>query len=372
MKHNLRKANMEKHKLATGVSLATLVLAAACGTLEVRDLKDTFGSKSKGSGTTDQEWATIRIGLTPSQLLTSKLVDSEFDAEQFSLFAFDLVNAASFKFKVSGCASGFTVASTAVTGFSTNVKLYKTDKNCEVGLVEFGYDSKIYTPTAVTELKGPVGTSAMFQASDGSELKVKVFKQLLSTGLQSGEDVAFTYLKATKGADSNVVQYTSGATLNVNGIEAPAFTLSAVNLTDVAAADGKGTFRFTLQCAQNLVQPNGGTDWACPRINGETDPQLITDMHVKLIEDVANESTYTYDEIEGFMSGGTTPVTNAMKVVGNSTNVQVSGQVGPGKLVEKKQMLFIVSYTDPVTGTNPTSRGKSYVYFNVDIGDPEP
>ncbi|NBX17984.1 MAG: hypothetical protein EBR09_11520 [Proteobacteria bacterium] len=369
MKNYHRRRDICSRDAAFGLGVIGVVLAAACGTLEVRDLKDTFGSKSKGSGTTDQDWATVRIGLTPSQLLTAKLLDNDYSPESFSLFSFDLVNAASFKFKVSGCASGYTVSTTSVASFSTTLKLYKTDKNCEVGLVEFGYDSKTYSPQSVSELKGVAGNSAMFSAGTGDDLKVKVYRQLVAGGIVDGDTSAFTFLKSSKGANSNVVDYTAGSPLSVNGVEAPAFTISAINLTDVASADGKGTFRFTLQCNENLTQT--GSDWACPRVPGETDPQKILDMHVKLIEDAANKSTYTYEEIETFMTTGATPtaVTNGMKVSGSSTNVQVSGLVGPGKLVDYKQMLFIVSYTDPTT---PTSRGKSFVYFNVDIGDPVP
>jgi hypothetical protein len=209
----------------------------------------------------------------------------------------------------------------------------------------------------------------MFSAGTGDDLKVKVYRQLVAGGITDGDTSAFTFLKSFKGSNSNVVDYTAGSPFSVNGVEAPAFTINSINLTDVAAADGKGTFRFTLQCNENLTQPGSGSDWACPRTNGEADPQKIVDMQVKLIEDGANKSTYTYDEIESYMTSGTTALTNAMKVAGSSTNVQVSGLVGPGKLVDYKQMLFIVSYTDP---TSPTSRGKSFVYFNVDIGDPVP
>jgi hypothetical protein len=369
MKNYLRHSFLGTRDAGIGLGVVGAVLVAACGTLEVRDLKDTFGSKSKGTSTTDQDWATIRIGLTPSQLLTSKLLDNDFEPEQFSLFAFDLVNAASFKFKVSGCASGYSVPTTSVTGFSTTLKLYKTDKNCEVGLVEFGYDSKTYSPQSVSELKGAPGSSAMFSAGAGDDLKVKVYRQLVPGGIIDGDTSAFTFLKSSKGANSNVVDYTAGSPLSVNGVEAPAFTINAINLTDVAASDGKGTFKFVLQCNENLTQPGGGSDWACPRTAGESDPQKVIDMHVKLVEDAANKSTYTYDEIEALMASGTTALTNAMKVAGSSTNVQVTGLVGPGKLVDYKQMLFIMSYTDPTT---PSSRGKSFVYFNVDIGDPVP
>ncbi len=368
MKNYLRRTASELRPVGVTLTLAGVVLVAACGTLEVRDLKDTFGSKSKGTSATDQDWSTVRIGLTPSQLLTSKLVDNDFEPQDFSLFSFDLVNAASFKFKVTGCASGYSVATTSVTGYSTTMKLYKTDKNCEVGLVEFGYDNKTYSPQSVSELKGAAGSAAMFSAGSGDDLKVKVYKQLLAGGVLDGQDAAFTFLKSSKGANSNVVDYTAGSPLSVQGVEAPAFTINAINLTDVAAADGKGTFNFTLQCNQNLTQPNAGSDWACPRVNGESDPQKLIDMQVKLISDAANKSTYTYDEIETIMSSGTTALTNAMKVAGSTTNVLVTGVVGPGKLVDFKQMLFVISYTDPTA----TSRGKSFIYFNVDIGDPVP
>jgi len=366
MKNYLRRTASELRPVGVTLTLSGVVLVAACGTLEVRDLKDTFGSKSKGTSATDQDWSTVRIGLTPSQLLTTKLVDNDFEPQDFSLFSFDLVNAASFKFKVTGCASGYSVATTSVNSYTTTMKLYKTDKNCEVGLVEFGYDNKTYSPQNVSELKGGAGSAAMFSAGSGDDLKVKVYKQLLAGGITDGQDAAFTFLKSLKGADSNVVDYTAGSPLSVQGVEAPAFTINAINLTDVASADGKGTFTFTLQCNQNLTQING--DWACPRVSGESDPQKIIDMHVKLVSDAANKSTYSYDDIETIMNSGTTALTNSLKVGGSSTNLSVPNLVGPGKLVDNKQMLFIVSYTDPTA----TSRGKSYVYFNVDIGDPVP
>jgi len=352
------------------------MLNASCGALEVRDLTDPFGNKKKGSSSNDQEWASIRVGVTPSQLLTTRLVGADYSPENFSLFSldsggsFDLVNAAAFKFKVTGCASGYSIATTTVSATSTTMKLYKTDKNCEVGLVEFTYDSKVYSPQSVSELKGAQGTAATFSAGSGDDLKVKVYKQLLAAGVADGQEAAFTFIKSTKGSDANVVDYTAGSPLAVNGIEAPAFSIlspNGIELQDIAAADGKGKFRFTLQCAQTLTQPGGGSNWACPRVNGETDPQLITNMAVKLIHDAADKSTYSYDDIDTIMASGTTPITNSMKVSG--TNIQISDVIGPGKLVDYKQMVLIIAYTDP---SSPTSRGTSYKYFNVDIGAPVP
>lgn len=368
MKRQSRRYKIHAPGGVSALALPSFLTLVACGTLDVRDLKDTFGGKSKGSQSENQEWSTLRVGVTPSQLLSMKLTEAEYSPEHFSPFAFDLVNAASFKFKVSGCASGYAVATTSVSSYSTTMKLYKTDKNCEVGLVEFGYDGKTYSPQSVSELKGAVGSTAMFSAGAGDELKVKVYKQLLAGGIVDGQEAAFTFLKSTKGSDANVVDYTAGSPLSVNGIWAPSFAINAINLTDISAADGKGTFNFVLQCAQNLTQPVG-SDWACPRVVGEADPQKILDMQVKLVQDVANKSTYSYDEIDALMGSGTTSITNAMKVAASSTNIQVSNLVGPGKLVDYKQMLLIMSYTDPAT---PLSRGKSYIYFNVDIGDPAP
>jgi hypothetical protein len=358
------------------LGLAAASMSAACGALEVRDLKDTFGNKKKGSSESDQDWSTVRVGVTPSQLLTTRLVGADYSPDNFSLFsldsvaAFDLVNAAAFKFKVTGCASGYSITTTSVASTSTTMKLYKTDKNCEVGLVEFTYDSKVYSPLSVSELKGAAGTAATFSAGAGDDLKVKVYKQLIAAGVADGQEAAFTFIKSTKGSDANVVDYTAGSPLSVNGIEAPSFSIlspNGIELQDIAAADGKGKFKFTLQCAETLTQPGGGSNWACPRVNGETNPQLITNMSVKLIHDTADKSTYSYDEIDTIMASGTTPITNSMRVSG--TNIQIENLWGPGKLVDFKQMVLIIGYTDPST---PTSRGTSYKYFNVDIGAPVP
>jgi hypothetical protein len=315
---------------------------------------------------------TVRVGVTPSQLLSTRFVgDEAFTPDNFSLFAFNLVNASTFKFKVSGCASGYAINTTTVSATSTTMKLYKTDKNCEVGLVEFAYDGKTYSPQGVAELKGVTGNSANFSAGSGDDLKVKVYKQLLPGGVVDGQEAAFTFLKSSKGTDANVVDYTAGSPLTVNGIEAPALSIlspNGIELQDIAASDGVGKFRFTLQCAQALVQPQSGSDWACPRVNGETDPQPINTMAIKLIHDADNKSTYSYDDIEAIMASGTTPITNSMKVSDSTTNVQIADILGPGKLVDFKQMLLIIAYTDP---SNP-SRGKSFKYFNVDIGAPVP
>lgn len=365
MRERHRPNKMDKGSWFAGLTLLAVLASSACGTLEMRDLKDSFGSKTEGTENTDQDWATVRVGLTPSQVLTTKLTESNFAPDEFSLFAFDLVNAASMQFKVSGCASGYVVNATPVASHTATMLLYKTDKNCEVGLVQFDYDSKTYQPTGgATELKGASGNSAIFQASTGEELKVRVYKQLLASGVTDGMEAAFTFLKSTKGADANVVNYTAGSPLNVNGIEAPAFSIASIELTDIASVGGAGTFRFTLQCAQNLTQT--GSDWECPRVNGETDPQKIIHMAVKLVHDAANKSTYTFSEIETLMASGTTVVNNIMKVGASATNIQVGNMVGPGQLVTHKQMLLIMSYTDPST----PSRGTSYKYFNVDIGDP--
>jgi len=354
--------------LCAGLIVA-LFATVACGALEARDLKETFGGKKKGSENSDQEWANVRVGVTPSQILVTRLTEEAFTPHNFSLFDFNLVDAASFKFKVTGCASGYAISTTSVASQTTTMKLYKTDKNCEVGLVEFTYDSKTYSPQSVSELKGAVGTSAIFSAGSGDDLKVKVYKQLLSGGIVDGQEAAFTFIRSTKGSDANVVDYTAGSPLSVNGIEAPAFTIvspNGVELSDIDATDGKGKFKFTLQCAQALTQ--SGSDYACPRVNGETDPQMINKMAVKLIHDASNKSTYTYDEIDALMASGTTPVTNSMKVSGSTTNIQVPNMIGPGKLVDYKQMLLIISFADP----SSPSRGTSYKYFNVDIGAPVP
>lgn len=367
----IRQAQVVCVRRATAASLLSVLTGlSACGTLESRDLKDVFGSRSGSGVDNSQEWTEVRVGVTPSHLLATRLSSDHYTPESFSLFDFNLVDATSFKFKVSGCASGYSVSTTSVASETTTMKLYKTDKNCEVGLVEFSYDGKTYSPQSVSELKGAVGSSALFSAGTGEDLKVKVYKQLLAGGVADGQEAAFTFISSTKGSDANVVDYTAGSPLSVNGIEAPSFSISTngIELTDIDATTGKGEFKFTLQCAQALTQPGGGSDFACPRVSGEADPQLINSMKVKLIHDSSDKSTYTYDEIESIMSSGTTPVTNSMKVVGSTTNIQIPNLDGPGKLVDYKQMVLIISYEDQST----PSLGTSYKYFNVDIGAPVP
>lgn len=366
-----RLQRLDKGLMKKSLTVAGLFATVACGALEARDLTDSFGSKKKGIEESDQEWASVRIGVTPSQLLVTRLTEEDFTPHNFSLIDFNLVASTNFKFKVTGCASGYSVTTTSISSNSTTMKLYKTDKNCEVGLVEFSYDGKTYSPVSVSELKGPVGTTAIFSAGAGDELKVKVYKQLASNGIIDGQEAAFTFLKSSKGTDANVVDYTAGSPLSVDGVEAPALSIlspNGVELSDIDSTDGKGKFKFTLQCAEALTQPGGGSNFACPRVNGESDPQLISNMAVKLIHDASNKSTYTYDDIETIMNSGTTPVTNSMKVSGSTTNIQISNMVGPGKLVDYKQMVLIISYSDP----SSPSRGTSYKYFNVDIGAPVP
>jgi len=366
MRERHRPYKIDKGSWFAGLTLLAVLASSACGTLEMRDLKDSFGSKTEGTENSDQNWASVRVGLTPSQVLTSKLTESDFPPDAFSLFAFDLVSATSMKFNVSGCASGYTVAATSVASYTTDVKLYNTDKNCVVGLMEFSYGgSTFFPPAGTTELSGSVGASAIFQtAGGGQELKVKVYKQLLAGGIANGQQAAFTFLKSVKGTDVNVANYSAAFTLKVEGVESPAFTISKIDLIDIASVGGAATFRFTLQCNENLVQV--GSDWACPRVAGETDPQKVVQMAVKLIADTGNVNTYTYSQIETLMSSGTTTLNNSSQA---SVNTITTDLVGPGQLVNNKSMILIVSYTDPVVGANP-SRGTSYAYFNVDIGNP--
>lgn len=364
MKHNLRKANMEKHKLAAGVSLATLVLAAACGTLDVRDLRDGFGQKNSVSGDDDGEMVSVKLGLTAAPDLAAQLLSFVEPLNATS------VNSQSFYYKVSGCKSGFSISNAEqVNSHQGSVKLYKFDKDCLVGLVSFSYGNKSYSPVTGSEFSGTENSTALFKESTNPSdvLKVKVLKQLPnganSTGVIDGSAANFSFMKVKSGGNANLVRYSSGVNLSVVGVESPNINAIDLEITNIGS-DGKAVYKVSMTCSNPLVAA-GVNNNVCPHTAGAVDEQLISHMAIKVVtRSPTNKTTYSITELDTIMASGAQSISGSSKTA--ASVFSVSELSGEGVFTSNKNLLVIISYTEPSTN----SLGTSYIYFTADYGNP--
>jgi hypothetical protein len=352
-------------------ALLALTLAGvtvSCGTLEMRDLKDSFGKKSSVDEGNDGDMVEVKVGMSPSPELASSLTGDEYEYDAFNATS---VNSQKFYYKVTGCKSGYAInTAELVNSYSGTVKLYKFDKDCAVGLVSFDYENKTYVPQTGSEFSGAENSTALFknQADASDVLKVKVLKQLpagsgAGTGVIDGSAANFSFMKAKSGGSANLVRYSSGVGLSVVGVESP--NVSAIDLTisDIDTT-GKAIYSAQMTCANTLV--TSGVSYVCPHTSGASDEQKISDMKIKIItRSPTSKTTYTISELDTEMASGATAITGSSKS-GNST-FTITDLAGAGVFTSNKNLLVIISYIEPSTN----SLGTSYIYFTADYGTPD-
>jgi hypothetical protein len=365
MKNYIRHDGLKTKTALAGLSLASVLLVAACGTLEVRDLKDTFGKKNSVSGSDNGDMVSVNLGVSASPDLASQLL-------QFvEGFYATTVPSQSFYYKVTGCKSGFSISTPAeVTSNSGTVKLYKFDKDCLVGLVSFNYASKTYVPTSGSEFSGTENSTALFkeQNDPADLLKIKVMKQLPnganSTGVIDGSGANFSFMKAKSGGAANLVRYSSGVGLSVNGVESPNVSAIDLEITNIGT-DGKAEYKATMTCGNPLVAV-GGTNQVCPHTANASDEQLISHMQIKIItRSPTNKTTYSVSDLDTIMASGTQSISGSAKSAASAFTV--TGLAGEGVFTSNKNLLVIISYTEPSTN----SQGTSYIYYTADYGTPD-
>jgi len=363
------------------IALAAAGVTASCGALEMRDLKDTFGKKSSVDEGNDGDMVEVKVGMTPSPELATALVGDGSGYEAFNAtsdgdfgaFNATSVNSQKFYYKVTGCKSGYEINTPLlVNSFLGTVKLYKFDKECVVGLVSFDYENKTYVPQTGSEFSGAENSTALFKnQADGSDvLKVKVLKQLpagsgAGTGVVDGSAANFSFMKAKAGGSANLVRYSSGVSLSVVGVESP--NISAIDL-EIDDIDTNGTASYSAQmtCANALV--SSGVSYVCPHTVGASDEQLISNMKIKIItRSPTSKTTYTISELDSEMTTGATAITGSSKDAGSNSTFTIDQLMGAGVFTSNKNLLVIISYTEPST----TSLGTSYIYFTADYGTPD-
>jgi hypothetical protein len=366
-----REVNRATRSASTLLAFVLAGATASCGTLEMRDLKDSFGKKSSVDEGNDGDMVEIRIGMSPSPDLASSLTFDGDDA--YDAFNATSVNSQKFYYKVTGCKSGYAINSPVlVNSFQGTVKLYKFDKDCVVGLVSFDYENNTYVPQTGSEFSGTENSTALFknQADSTDVLKVKVLKQLpagssAGTGVVDGSAANFSFMKATAGGSANLVRYSSGVGLSVVGVESPNISAIDLEISDIDSS-GKAVYAAQMTCANTLVSSGGGVSYVCPHTSGAGDEQKISDMKIKIItRSPTNKTTYTISELDTELSSGATAITGSSKD-GNST-FSIDQLMGAGVFTSNKNLLVIISYIEPST----TSLGTSYIYFTADYGTPD-
>ena len=365
MKNYFRHDGLNTGSAFAGLSLCSVLLVASCGTLEIRDLKDSFGKKNSVSGPDNGDMVSVNLGMSASPDLASQLL-------QFldGLYA-TTVPSQSFYYKVTGCKSGFSISTPAqVTSNTGTVKLYKYDKDCLVGLVSFNYANKTYVPQTGSEFSGTENSTALFkEQSDQTDLlKVKVMKQLPngngSTGVIDGSAANFSFMKAKSGGAANLVRYSSGVSLSVNGVESPNISAIDLEITDIGT-DGKAIYKATMTCGNPLVAV-GGTNQVCPHTLNASDEQLISNMQIKIItRNPTSKTTYSVADLDTIMGTGTQSISGSAKSAASAFTV--TGLSGEGVFTSNKNLLVIISYTEPSTN----SQGTSYIYYTADYGTPD-
>jgi hypothetical protein len=338
--------------------------ASACGTLEMRDLKDSFGKKSSVSDNNDGDMVEVRVGLSRAANYGSNLVEGWEPLNVAS------VNSTKFFYKVTGCKSGYAVSNaTEVSSYEGTFNLYKYDKSCSVSLVSFNYDGKLFKPTDGVDLGGIAGSNKLFwNDADHSEIvRVKVLKQLPSgsgagsgIGVVDGDAAHFTFMRYEGGGAATLATYNSSVTGSVTGIEVPNISGISLAITDINSTTGIATYKATMTCDESLVA--SGADWLCKNSTKAYEHNL-SDMKIKIITRDPN-ITYGLEDMEDEMASGTSDISGNSKD-GTST-FSVSNLAGEGQFINHRQLLVIISYTEP----SDPSEGTSYISFTADYGNP--
>lgn len=336
------------NRLLLGV---TLLLSVGCGAA----FDKLAGKKTSTSETTSYSETPVSVSLSYAGKTGSKLKLEEENA-------FNLISVTNFQFSITTCASGFSSLNIAAGGTSTTVKMYAKDRGCLAELISFIYNAKTYVKSGGGNLSTGTATFEN-QVLNTDTVLVGVVAQLPDP-LTDAATASFSFREISKGSDVTISNYSYTDTVEVKGVAAPNFSVSDVVINSINAVTGEATFDIITQCGRTVTIPVA--DYICEP--SATDSQKFTDMKVKLIYDDAAVYTahvMTYAQAATAMSAGTTTLTNGMFDSSTANDGFKATIAGAGQLYTHKDMLFIISYTDP------NSYGTSYRYFRLTIGDPQ-
>lgn len=332
----------------TACALGLVATMSACGDGAV-------GGILSGDEQSKQEDKKLDPSLTPSRASNVGLGLRSADGG-FNLAA---PSTDDYIIQITACSSGYstTVASTTASPKSS-VPLYTGDGGCLAGLQQFEWLGTTYTKSGGGTL---TSGSALFVDGGSAELFVTVGTQLDAT-ISATSEAIFLISEVSGGTDYAISGYSDSAGLTVSLVEAPEVQIPAngITLASINSGSGVATFAVSVQCI-NMLSP-GATMCQTP---GASD-QLFTDMKAKLVAD-SYGGTLSYSDASAAMAAGTTSVTapNLSVAAPITTEGFTISLAGPGQLYTNKNMILIIEYTDTGSG------GKSYRYFNVDIGDPQ-
>lgn len=314
-------------------------LAASCGS---ELLGGKVNQKKSGDGLDPVKTTEVQIGV-------------QEDTKGFSL-ASPTTN--DFIIAITACSSGYTTSVTSTSGSpKSSVPLYTGDGGCIAGLQQFTWATKVYTKSGGGSL---TSGASLFQESGGGQLYVQVGTALAAT-IAPGAQAIFLISEVKAGSDYAISGYSTSAGLTVSAIEAPQLEIPAngIVLASINASTGVGTFTVNVQC-QNTLSPDATT---CQTPG--TENQLFTNLRAKILTDTYG-GVLDYTSANAIMSTGTTAITAPMLATAAPITKEgfVLSLAGAGQLYANKNMLLVIQYTDPVSG------GKSFRYFNLDIGDP--
>ena len=346
------------NKISRSLALLSLTVSA-CGLVNKQDLNDaeSQSNNSNNKNTKSEEKVAINVAL----------IEEGGQANLYGGEYYSLVGSSGFVFDISTCKSGYTATGITSIASTKAITLYKYDISCQADLTSFTFGGATYNKQGGGNLAGIAGTTGLFvNASDATDLVMVRAHTVLPSPLSDGQTATYVFQQIKKGSDHNIANYTHSGNLEVLGVESPNVTINNVSLTAIdgtsGASAGAATFDVTFQCGTTMTQP--AANWICPSLS--SDSHSITDMTAKLITD-SYGGTITYANAASIMSAGATKVavTNGMKVGGqNRFTVPLTQATGP--LYTNKNMILVIQYVEPST----PSLGTSYVYFNVDIGNP--
>lgn len=265
---------------------------------------------------------------------------------------FALASASDFDMSLEGCASGLTY--TGINATTPNIDMYKFDRDCVVKLNSFQYGGNTYEPSAgdpfASWAQGDIATfENTLDAND--TLKVIVSSQV-SNPLDAADTVAYAFSEIVAGADQTIAKnvVSDNNPVSVEGVPAPAFTVSAVSFAGVTAT-GAGQFVFSLNCDAAL----GGTDpdETCEGLN-------LQDIDYKLVADTYG-GTLTEGDLSTIFASGTTDVLEADELAIGDANAANGGFAtatldGPAEMHNNPNMILILEASDT-----------SYIYYNIDV-----
>jgi hypothetical protein len=332
----------KRHRIHSGTTfLLAVALASACGGFGGEKKKKGGGSNPQGIDTT--QTTEVRLGLRQDSSLLSLAAPASDD----------------FVIQITGCSSTYTTTVTSTTADPEPlVALYTGDGNCVAGLESFDWDGVSYVRAGGGTL---TSGGSFFNDGGANELYVQVDTSLPGT-IGPGAEAIFAISEVKAGSDYAISGYSTSAGLTVSAIEAPELQIPAggITLTGIDPVSGIATFDVHAQCA-NTLSPDATT---C-QTPGE-DNQLFTGMRAKLVTDIY-AGVIDYSDAEAIMAAGTTDVTGPDLSVAAPITTEgfVLSLSGAGALFTNKNMLLVIEYTSVAPA------GKSYRFFNVDIGDPQ-